>query len=461
MGLPHLVIASNRGPLSFTRDENGRVVTERGAGGLVSALGPAVAGTGATWVAAAISEADREAAAGGLVEAEGFRFQSLLVDQAEYGAFYDTIANATLWYLHHGLWDLARRPRFDRDWRRAWAAYRAVNRAFAEAIAEAAPDGATVLVQDYHLALVGAQLREIRADLSTAHFHHTPFCDPQGLRLLPDDVAAELLGGLAGFGACGFHAERWRASFEACAREVLGQSPPTFVSPAGPDLEDLDEVARSAACVDAGRALDAEVGDRRLIVRVDRIELSKNILRGFLAFDDLLSERPEWRGQVVFGAFVYPSRQGVPEYRQYREEVEALAASINQRWGGDGWTPILLDTSDDFPRSVAALRRSDVLLVNPIRDGLNLVAMEGPAINERDGVLVLSREAGAWEEIGEHAVVVHPYDVVATAEALHQALVMPAAERARRAAALRAVARSRRSHDWLEDQVRAAASAPR
>jgi trehalose 6-phosphate synthase len=191
-------------------------------------------------------------------------------------------------------------------------------------------------------------------------------------------------------------------------------------------------------------------------VRVDRIELSKNLLRGFWAFHELLERHPEWREQVVFGAFVYPSREGLPEYLAYRQEVEALVQHLNQRWSTPSWTPVLLDTSDDFPRSVAALRRSDVLLVNPIRDGLNLVAKEGALVNERDGVLALSTEAGVWDELGAHSLEVHPYDVGDTAEVLHRALSMAPQERAQQARGRRDAVLARTPTDWLNDQVRAA-----
>jgi trehalose 6-phosphate synthase len=215
-------------------------------------------------------------------------------------------------------------------------------------------------------------------------------------------------------------------------------------------------VAGGAAC-EAGLASLAEtVGDRRLVVRVDRIEPSKNLLRGFHAFDLLLREHPEWRGRVVFAAFVYPSREVLPEYLAYRQETEALAAYVNATWGTSDWTPILLDTTDDFPRSVAGLRRYDVLLVNPVRDGLNLVAKEGPVVNERDGVLVLSREAGVFEELGDDALVINPFDVAATADALHAALTMPAEQRRSRLAGLQAAARRRGPGDWFDDQIRAA-----
>lgn len=451
-----IVVVSNRGPLSFSRNDDGELETKRGAGGLVSTLGPAIADRHATWIAAAITDEDREAAKQGQIDAEGFRLRSLVIDPDEYRMFYDVVANSTLWFMHHNLFDLPRRPRIDRRWREAWDAYRAVNDAFATEVAERASDGAVVLVQDYHFSLMGERLAQERPDLRAVHFHHTPFCDPWALRTLPDHVADELMRGLAGFRACGFHSSRWATCFDAGVREVLGEPGRSFVAPAAADHLDIEKVAASEECAQEMASLEEAVGDRRFIVRVDRIELSKNLLRGFLAFEDLLRARPELVERVVFGAFIYPSREGLPEYLAYRQEVEGLAARMNQRWGTRGWTPILLDTSDYFPRSVAALRRYDVLLVNPIRDGLNLVAKEGALLNERDGVLALSREAGVWEELGEGALEINPFDVAGTCEALAEALDMEPDERQRRALLLKRAAARRTPHDWLNDLLRAA-----
>jgi trehalose 6-phosphate synthase len=451
-----VVVASNRGPVSFTVDDGGGLVARRGAGGLVSSLGPLVRGTGATWMAAAITDGDRVAAAGGVVEAEGFHFRSLAIEPDVYRMAYDVVSNGTLWFLHHGLFDLPRRPRIDRRWREAWAAYRQVNHVFARALIDETPEGATVLVQDYHLALVGTWLAQQRPDLHAVHFTHIPFCAADAIRILPTDAAEELLVGMASHTSCGFHAQRWADNFAACCRDVVGLEPSTFVSPLAPDHDDITAVADSAACADEAAWLEQQLGGRKLILRVDRIELSKNLLRGFQAFDDLLRTRPEWRGQVVFGALVYPSREGLVEYLAYRQEVEGLARLVNERWGTADWTPVLLDMSDNFPRSVAALKRYDVLLVNPIRDGLNLVAKEGPLLNANDGVLALSREAGAWEELASAALEVNPFDVAGTADVLAVALAMPAAERADRAIALRKLVEARSPRDWLDEQLAAA-----
>jgi trehalose 6-phosphate synthase len=450
-----VVIVSNRGPLSFRLDD-GELVARRGAGGLVSGLAPLVTGTDTIWIAAAISDGDRVAAEQGIVDAEGFRVRLLAVDPGLYRQAYDVVCNATLWFLHHGLYELARRPRFDTRFREAWAAYREVNEAFATTVAEAAPEGAVVLVQDYHLALVATYLAPLRPDLRLVHFSHTPFAAPDMWRVLPVDLGRELLEGMAAHHACGFHSQRWADAFAACCAEQLESSPTTFVAPLAPDAADIERVAAGAACAEALTELDRAVGDRAFVVRVDRIELSKNILRGFIAFEDLLERYPQWRARVVFGAFVYPSREGLPEYLAYRQEVESTVHRINERWATPDWTPILFDPSDDFPGSVAALRRADVFLINPIRDGLNLVAEEGPLVNERDALLLLSPEAGVWDQLAGVARAVHPYDISGTADALADALATSPADRAVEAAELRRRAGARTPIDWLDDQLAAA-----
>jgi trehalose 6-phosphate synthase len=451
----HVVVVSNRGPISFIEDDAGQLVPSRGAGGLVSSLGPAVASTNATWIACALTDADRHATADGAIEAEGFRVRTLDIDPDTYRQYYDVVANSTLWFLNHGLFDLPRRPRIDRRWMEAWESYRKVNVALGDLVIDEADDGATVLVHDYHLSLIGARLAKERPDLNTVYFHHTPFCDPVALRVLPYDIRVELLEGVAGNRACGFHAARWAANFEACCVDVLGRAPRTFVSPAAPDADDLRRVATSDECHAALERLDAQVGDCAVIARVDRIELSKNIVRGFLAYEDLLRTRPSWRQRVVFVAYVYPSRQTLPEYQAYRTEVESVVNRINAELSTPGWTPIILDMRDNYPRSVAALRRYDVLLVNPVRDGLNLVAKEGPLVNEHHGVVLLSPEAGVWDELADAAIAVNPFDVAATADALDLALNLDAAERHERWAALRQMAEARTPDDWFADQLAA------
>jgi trehalose 6-phosphate synthase len=447
-----VVIVSNRGPVAFHRDEGNRLVGRRGAGGLVSGLAPLVAGTEAIWVAAALSEADREAAAAGVVDAGGLRVRTVELDPEDLRQAYDVVSNETLWFAHHGMFDGYDEPTFDATWFAAWDAFRRVNAAFAAVVAEVAPEGAAVLVQDYHLPLVASALADRRPDVSCVHFSHTPFARPAELAVLPRAARVELMAGLAAHKACGFHSERWAGAARGCAR-AAGLELATFVSPLGPDPADLAATAAGDACAAALADLDDRIGDRAFLVRVDRIELSKNIKRGFLAFDHLLAARPEWRGRVTFGAFVYPSRQDVPAYRQYRAQVDVAVSAVNRRWATDDWTPILYESDDDYPRSVAALRRADAVLVNPIRDGLNLVAKEAVLLSDRDAVLLLSEGAGAHDELAGPAVTVDAYDVVGAAESLHMALSMTADERAARAAILRTRVADRTPERWLADQL--------
>lgn len=455
-----IVIVSNRGPVSFAIDDAAPVgvVAKRGAGGLVSGLAPLVRDTSALWVAAAMTDGDRLVATRGVTEAEAHRVRLIDIDAATWSDFYDRVCNEALWFAHHGLFDPVYEPAWPPGWVDGpWEAYRRVNRAFADAVVADAPADAAVLVQDYHLCLMAPAVRAARPDLRLVHFSHTPFAPPSWLRMLPDVVREELLDGLAAHHACGFHASRWEQDYrDSCAD--AGRTPAaTFVAPLGPDPDDLAATAGSAAATNAHQVLDDQLGDVAFLVRVDRIELSKNVLRGFLAFEALLEAEPHRRGRVVFGAFVYPSRQGVAAYDRYARAVADAVARINERFGTDDWTPIHYDPTDDYPRSVAALRRADVVLVNPIRDGLNLVAKEAILLSARDAQLVLSPEAGAWDELGHAgAWEADPFDVGATARALADALDAPAGERARRAAQLRQAVSARVPADWLADQVAAA-----
>ena len=460
-----LVVVSNRGPRSFRIDESGELMPAGTGGGLAGTLHPLLAGSGATWVSASMSEADRLAAAEGLMDEDGLSVVTIAPDEEIYRQAYDIVSNSTLWFCYHRLFAPAYSPRFDTAWREAWRSYRTYNTLFAERVAEVADEGAVVLVQDYQLALAGSDLSRLRPDLRTVHFTHTPFADPGALRMLPAYAAAELLHGMAGFGACGFHTRRWEAEFRACysdPRLAVGlEAPRSFVAPLGPDPASMRAEAATDAVSRAGVELERSLGGRQLMLRVDRVELSKNILRGLWAYDELLETHPQWHDQVVHLVLAYPSREGVAEYRAYRQAIEQAAAEINEHWGTPGWQPVVLDVADNRNRSVAAMARYDVLVCNPLRDGMNLVAKEGGLVNTHDGTLVLSREAGAWEELSEVALGVNPFDLSETAEAYHRALEMGDVERKDRSDALRALVEGRTASDWLADQLAIAESLPR
>lgn len=371
---------------------------------------------------------------------------------------YNGIANSVLWFVHHLLYQTPLEPVFDAEFRRQWASYETYNRAFAEALAEEAAEGAAVLVQDYHLCLVPGMLRELRPDLRISHFSHTPWAPVDYFRMLPDDIAEQLLRGMLGADRLGFLTRRWADAFTACCAAVVDGLGDTQVGVhgLGADADFLRERSHAADVEERIVGLREEIGaGRKTIVRVDRTELSKNIVRGLLAYRRLLESRPEWRERVVHVAFAYPSRQDLAVYRDYTAEVQRVADEINEQFGTPGWTPVVLHVKDDFARSLAAYRLADVALVNPIRDGMNLVAKEVPVVSDEGCALVLSREAGAHEELGEDAITVNPYDVEQTAAALHEALTLPAHDRAEGAKRLAAAATALPPAQWFLDQLNA------
>ncbi|MFE5075333.1 alpha,alpha-trehalose-phosphate synthase (UDP-forming) [Streptomyces halstedii] len=445
-----VLVASNRGPVSYTLREDGSLDSKRGGGGLVSGLS---AVEDKVWVCAALSDGDREAVRRGVSE-PGVRM--LDIDASVHTDAYNGIANSVLWFVHHMLYQTPLEPVFDAEFRRQWASYEAYNRAFAEALAEEADPGSAVLVQDYHLTLVPGMLRDLRPDLRIGHFSHTPWAPVDYFRLLPDDIGEQVLHGILGADRAAFLTRRWADAFIGCCTEILGGTGGTRIGVhgLGADADFLRRRSHEADVDQRMATLREQVGaDRKTIVRVDRTELSKNIVRGMHAYRALLEERPEWRERVVHVAFAYPSRQDLAVYRDYTAEVQRVAEDINATYGTADWTPVLLHVDDDFARSLAAYRLADVALVNPIRDGMNLVAKEVPVVSDHGCALVLSREAGAYEELGDDAIVVNPYDVSATAAALHEALTLDDDERSARTGRLADAATALPPQRWFLDQL--------
>jgi len=359
----------------------------------------------------------------------------------------------------HMLYEPPRSPIFDQAWRRQWAGYVRYNLAFAEAIAAEAAEGATVMVQDYHLLLTPRMLRTLRPDVRIGHFTHTPWVSPEYFRMLPDDVVEDLLEGLLGAHLIGFHTARWAELFADCCAQLLGRRPDGQLSVFALST-DPDEMHGRAHERDVNRALRGlrdTVGERKVIGRVDRTELSKNVLRGLLAYRELLRARREWHDRVVHVVYNYPSREDLPEYREYTAAVERLAREIDDEFSTDDWTPLVLEIGDDYPGSLAAMRRSDVVFVNSVRDGMNLVVLEGIVLSERDPAVVLTRDAGAADTLGDDAILINPFDVSQTAAALHDALAMASDERRDRARRLRKKAVALPPVPWFRAQLDALA----
>ncbi|HEY2207730.1 MAG TPA: trehalose-6-phosphate synthase [Gaiellaceae bacterium] len=471
-----LLVVSNRAPVSYQRDPGGARVARRGGGGVVTALGGLLAHHDVTWVASAMSEEDRAVAA----EHEGsfdeetrdgaaYRLRLVAHDPAAYDRYYNVLANPTLWFLQHYLWGLGSAPDFDPRLHEAWdAGYVPVNEAFAAATLEELerePDAA-VMFHDYHLYVAPRLVREARPELVTSHFVHIPWPEPDYWHALPEELRVAVHEGLLANDVVGFHTERWRRAFLLSAQRLLGARVDeaagtvehrgrrirVVAHPIGVDAGEFDRLGEDSAVLER----ESELAERRpeqLVLRVDRIDPSKNVVRGFHVFALLLERHPELHGRVAMLALLAPSREDIPEYAEYAVAVERAAREVNERFGRDGWQPVDLDIADDFSRSVAGYKQFDVLFVNPVFDGLNLVAKEAFLVNGRDGVLVLSENAGVHDELGEWALSVNPLDVSGQADALHAALVLEPAERRRRAVAIRGHVRAHGIQEWLGAQL--------
>jgi trehalose 6-phosphate synthase len=467
-----LIVVSNRGPVSYVRDEQGERSVRRGGGGLVTALRSLVSHHDVTWIASAMTPEDREVAseAGDAAfeevarDGSPYRLRLLAHDERAYDLYYNVLSNPTLWFVQHYLWSLSTSPA--ETWRvhEAWdEGYVPVNAAFADAVIaelEAEPETA-VFFHDYHLYVAPRLVRGRLPDATLAHFVHIPWAQPDYWGVLPERIRRDLHDGLLANDLVGFHTERWARNFVQACEEIVGaernrdvvehRGRGTHVAawPISVEPSEFEELAESEAVLEQQRGL-RESRPERLVLRVDRTDPSKNIVRGFRAFELYLGLHPEAIGRVGMLALLDPSRQDIPEYAEYLRAIEATAAEVNERFGREGWQPIDLRIEDNFAESVAAYKEFDVLFVNAIFDGMNLVAKEAPLVNERDGVLVLSENAGAFEELGPWAIAVNPFDVAGQAEALHRALELPLAERRARLEAIRAEVREHDLGAWLE-----------
>jgi trehalose 6-phosphate synthase len=447
-----LIVVSNRGPVSYSRAADGTRIAKRGGGGLVTALRSLVQYHDVTWIASAITEEDRAVAGETLEETarDGSPYTLRLVahDTQAYDWYYNVVANPMLWFVQHSLWELPYAPKIDAAFHRAWAeGYVAVNESFAAAVdaeLERTPDAA-VFFHDYHLYLAPRMVRERRADAALMHFVHVPWPQPDYWRILPEDARRAIHDGLIANDVVGFQTERWRGNFIYSVRELLGEdaAAKTVTAPITVEAAEFVELAQSDAVLSAEREIVADRPEK-LVVRVDRTDPSKNIVRGFRAFELYLDAHPEMHRRVRMLALLDPSRQDIPEYAEYLGAIQREARRVNDRFQQSGWRPVDLEIADDFPKSVAAYKQFDVLLVNAIFDGMNLVAKEAPLVNERDGVVVLSENAGAHAELGEWALTVNPFDVEGQAEAIGHALSMDADERRER---LEAICEYVREHD--------------
>jgi len=476
---PLIVIASNRGPYSFKlKKKSGELVAKRGEGGLVTALAALAEKRDVLWVASALSKGDRQWAkkqAGEPADVEGITIHMIRSPKKRYDQFYNQIANPLLWFIQHEMWDIPRTPSINGEMWKAWEkGYVEINRQFAESIAELVrkePDERPIIVmpQDYHLYLVPKFLRELVGDrVQIQPFLHIPWPGPDAWRVLPFKMRETLLESMLEADRLGFQTDKDAFNFVQTARfyvkgahskgsrnsiEYKGRKVYAMDYPISIDVEKVSAITEEPNTRLQKNQLMSMIGDQKLILRVDRVEPSKNILRGLEAYRDLLARYPEHRGNVQMMMLLVPSRMSVSEYSNYLQDIMAQAGMINADYNQEYWEPVRIVVGSNYPRAIAAMQIANVVLVNPIADGMNLVAKESMLVNNRDAVLILSENAGAFYELGDDALTVSPFDTYGTADALNEALTMDPAERRQRASRLSEQIRGADVREWFAAQV--------
>ena len=465
-----LIIASHRGPVEHHLAPDGGLNPKRGSGGLMTALATLGHGLPFTWVSAAMGEGDRRAAIAGrhtAVSESGGQVRYVTVSDRVYHAHYNLFSNPFLWFVQHGMAGRLAHSYGSAELWDAWVSgYRPMNIAFADMVHRAArTEDPVVLVQDYQLYTAPRGIRTRLPNASVLHFCHIPWPDPATWSVVPPTLMRELLRGMQGADILGFQDERSSMNFLRTCRtyltdarvDVLGgriesdmHETQVRVYPISVDPETLREAMSATATRRYRERLVSN--DLFTIVRVDRVDPSKNVPMGFRAFRRLLQRRPDLVGKVRFLAFLVPSRTSIPEYQREYAEVMAAIEDVNQRFGRPGYQPIEYFYENNWHQALAGMSLADAVLVNSIADGMNLVAKETPVVSQRDACLILSRETGAWSELGGPAIDVDPVSIESTAGALEAAIRMSPVERAMRAAELRRRVERNDIWSWLGAQ---------
>lgn len=472
-----IIIVSNRGPVTISKDEQGDYAFKRGSGGLVTALTGLAHFTKLTWVACALSPEDAEWKHGQIcLEDNDCNLGVYFInpDPQAYDGYYNQISNPLLWFLQHSMWDIPRSPIIDQQTWIAWdMGYQVVNRQFAKEIAEIVrkkKKPVLIMLQDYHLYLTARYLKKyLRGqDVTISLFVHIPWPGPEYWGILPARMREELLDGLAAVDLMGFQTSEDGLNFiRTCEnylpkaivqyrnRRVRYRSHDTIIRdfPISIDVNAIEAMSETEEVNEYQREISRQVDGKKMILRVDRLEPSKNIIRGFQAYESLLENHSEYRGKVIFMAYLIPSRVGVEEYQNYLDEIMVTVGRINAHYGSSDWEPIRLLVGENYPRAVAAMKMYDVLLVNSIADGMNLVAKEGPIVNQKDGVLILSERAGARQQLHQGALVISPVDIFETQVAIHKALSMNVEEKQKNVKILRKIVREEDINFWLKSQL--------
>jgi len=472
----HLIVASNRGPIEFHRDKEDKIIMTRGAGGLVSTLLPVMETINGTWIASAMSKEDAEVAKtfkDNCVpipeDNPRFRVPFVIVDRDRYENYYSVISNPLLWFVQHYMWNPPYTPEIDDKIHNAWEdGYLYVNKKFAERIVKESTfneKDPLIILQDYHLYLCPTYIREKLGDIFLSQFIHIPWPQPEYFCIIPDYMEEAIIKGLLSNDIVGFHIEKYVKNFlRTCekyadevdleknvikyeGREIYVKNYPISV-----DDQGLLELSKSEEVSKKEEIIRKVKGDNFLLYRTDRADLSKNIIRGFRAYDLFLEKHPEYLGNIKFLSTGKPTRQQIKEYRDYKEEIDQVIDEVNNKYSTDDWKPIEQIFKADYSLVAAAFKNYDCLMVNPICDGMNIVSKEGSVINDNGGVLILSEHAGSYEELKDYSINVNPFDVSQTAEAIYQAVSMKSKERKERLSGLKEIVKERNIYNWVAEQ---------
>ena len=473
-----LILVSNRGPVEHQMSGDGWPEARRGSGSVVTAFNSLAQKFEFTWVASAMGEGDRVVSENGQgphikspLPGHEINLRYVVTPRRVYHKYYNILCNPLLWFLQHYMWNPPYNPNVDAAGHDAWeSGYIPVNQAFANAViseAQALEQAPIVIGHDYHLYLMPEFVRKEVPEAVIQHFVHIPWPTPQYWHMIPDYIIRRICESLCTTDLLGFQTIGDVRCFLDTVEEFVpdvtvdrtshtvarnGRTTSVKVYPISINVEEVQRIANTPRALDYENRLSADTGDVT-IVRIDRAEPNKNIVRGFRAYELMLTRYPELKGKVKFLAFLVPSRTHIRQYQRYMDEIQQVIQQINNNHGTDDWQPIVPFIENNYTQAIAGMKLYDVLLVNTIIEGMNLVAKEGPVVNNRDGVLVLSHSSGVYQQLSDGAISVSPTDIEGTMEALHQAITMSAEDRKARAARmLNSVCREDINH-WLYQQM--------
>ena len=474
-----LILASNRGPVEHQMTPEGHPEARRASGGVVTALSALTQNAEFTWVASAMGEGDRTVASSGHgrhvkspLPGHKINLRYVVTPRRVYHKYYNVLCNPLLWFLQHYMWNPPYNPNVDASVHDAWhGGYVTVNQAFARAIVEEAREysqAPIVIGHDYHLYLLPEYVREEIPDAIIHHFIHIPWPASRYWQMIPSYITHQICGSLCAADLVGFQTSLDRRSFLDSIEEFIpeaevdhkagviewrGHQTQVKVYPISINVAEVQRIANSPRALDYEARLAPMCNDIT-IMRIDRAEPNKNIIRGFKAYELLLKRHPDLQGKVSFLAFLVPSRTHIRQYQRYMDEIQQVVGQINSAHATEEWQPIVTFIENNYTQAIAGMKLYDALLVNTIIEGMNLVAKEGPVVNGRDGVLVLSETSGVHDQLKEGALSVSPTDIEGTMEALYQAISMSSEDRMHRASLLvSSVCREDITH-WIVSQLR-------